>query len=216
MKHSRVILLSGVATDSVVWDATAKRFTEAGFDVDVPVRPRSGILDDEIDFLAPLCTGAVVVGVSGGATLGVELLARGVDVSAAYLHEPAAGSLCPGLLSPVSDAFEADGVTGFGSALYGPRWRRRMSSSDASIVSRELAMFRAFEPRPPANGMRPAVLTTGEFSPLVRRESVTAVAKLCGFEVLVLPGTSHAAHLDDAYAPVVELLAWKGQAPARR
>jgi len=214
MTTNRAVLICGVATDPVVWETTASRFIAAGFDVDVPKRPQTGDLDSEIGFLAPLCTGAVVVGVSGGATLGVELLARGVDVAAAFLHEPAAGSLSPGLLDPVASAFDADGVTGFGSKLYGSGWALSMTSADASTVARELAMFRAFEPRPPASRHAPVVLTVGEKSPKIRCESVRAIASFCGFEVRILAGTSHAAHIDDAYGPIVDSLAQNRTKPA--
>lgn len=213
MTTDRVVLICGVATDPMVWTETASRFIAAGFDVDVPERPQSGDLDTEIDFLAPRCTGAIIVGVSGGATLGVELVARGVDIETAFLHEPAAGSLSPGLLDPVASAFDADGVNGFGSKLYGPRWDIAMTSADASTVSRELAMFRAFEPRPPESRTAPVILTVGEQSPAIRRESVRAIAEVCGCEVRILAETSHAAHLDDAYGPVVESLSRSRSTP---
>ena len=61
----------------------------------------------EVDVLIAPVAGALVVGVSGGATLGLELAARGVGFRAAVLHEPAVGSLLPGLLDGVAAAYGA-------------------------------------------------------------------------------------------------------------
>lgn len=199
----RAVLVCGVAVDPPVWASTADALTAIGYDVTVPMRPRSGCLDTEVEFLAPLCDGAVVFGVSGGATLGVELAARGVEMAAAFLHEPAAGSLAPGLLDPVVEAFRERGVQGFGQTLYGPGWRAAMTRADEASVARELAMFRSFEPRPPVAEVSPVTLTVGERSPAARYASVDAVAALCGFDRRVLPGTAHAAHLDNAFGSLI-------------
>ncbi|MBA4021551.1 MAG: hypothetical protein C0482_04250 [Gordonia sp.] len=201
--RTRVVLLCGVAVDPVVWEPTAELLSEQNFDVTVPRRPRSGDLATEVGFLAPLCNDAVVFGVSGGATLGVELASRGVDMMAAYLHEPAAGSLAPGLLDHVVEAFRAGGVPGFGHALYGPTWDPSMTTSDAATVARELAIFRAFEPVRPAIDPSTITLTVGADSPDVRHASVTGLASAFGLRHRVLPGTSHAAHLDNAFHPVI-------------
>lgn len=200
----RAVLICGVAVDPPVWDQTAMTLSRNGFTVHVPVRPQSGDLDTEIDALAPLCTGALVIGVSGGATLGLELAARGVPMSAAILHEPAAGSLAPGLLDDVVAGFHADGVTGFGRALYGPKWHRDMTTADADTVGRELAMFRAFEPRPPSIDRAAVTLTVGEWSPGARHASVQALSAWTGIRYRVLPDTGHAAHLQNAFTPLID------------
>ncbi|WP_439030508.1 alpha/beta fold hydrolase [Gordonia terrae] len=196
-----------MATDPPVWDSTARALIAVGYDVDVPIRPQSGCLDTEVEFLAPRCEGAVVFAVSGGATLGVELAARGVEMAMAVLHEPAAGSLAPGLLDSVVDGFGKFGVPGFGRALYGPGWSAEMTSADSTVVARELAMFRAFEPRKPLVDAASVTLTVGERSSAARYASVDALAGLCGFRRRVLGGTSHAAHLDHAFGPVIDELA---------
>lgn len=213
--RTRVVLLCGVATDPLVWTPTAEVLSQAHFEVTVPQRPRSGDLTTEIEFLAPLCDGAVVFGVSGGATLGLELAARGVEMTAAFLHEPAAGSLAPGLLDHVVDAFRDDGVAGFGSALYGPAWDPSLTTSDAATVAREFAMFRAFEPRPPAIDPSAVTLTVGELSPAARYAAVNAISGAFGLGRRVLAGTSHAAHLDNAFHPLVtELQLVRHEGPA--
>lgn len=200
----RAVLLCGVAVDPPVWEQTSTLLSERGFHVVIPQRPRSGNLATEVDFLAPLCDGAVVFGVSGGATLGLELAARGVTMTAAVLHEPAAGSLMPGLLDPVVAAFDEDGVPGFGHELYGPGWDPSMTTSSGETVARELAMFRRFEPRPFTNSSSSVTLTVGANSPRARHESVHALAVALDLEVRVLPDTSHAAHLDNAFSPLIE------------
>ncbi|MFE0748781.1 alpha/beta hydrolase [Gordonia sp. NPDC058843] len=209
----RAVLVCGVATDPPVWESTAYALAAIGYDVDVPIRPQSGCLDTEVDFLAPRCEGAVVFGVSGGATLGVELAIRGVGMAAGFFHEPAAGSLVPGLLDHVVDAFRREGVHGFGRALYGPGWTTAMTSADDAVVERELAMFRAFEPQEPVADATSVTLTVGRLSPAARHESVNAVAGRCGFGRRVLAGTSHAAHLDNAFVPVIDDLAHSCTSP---
>ena len=203
MSGSRAVLICGVATDPVVWRATAEALSARGFEVVIPERPRSGDLDTEVDALAPHCVDAVVVGVSGGATLGLELAARGVAMRRAILHEPAAGSLAPGLLDQVVAGFRSDGVTGFGTALYGPAWDRSMTSDDADTVARELAMFRAFEPRVPAIDREVVTLAVGECSPPARYASVRALSDALGVEYRVLAGAGHAAHLENAFGPLM-------------
>jgi len=193
----RVVLIHGAATGPGVWGSVACRLRAAtDAQVLVPERPQSGDLDTEIAFLTPLCSGAHVVGVSGGATLGLELLARGVEVESAFLHEPAAGSLAPTLLAGVVSAFAAGGVEGFGATLYGPLWRRSMTTASAAVVQRELAMFSSFEPRPAAGPPRPTMLTVGEHSSAARVASVRALAERLHVAWSTLPGAGHAAHLE--------------------
>lgn len=95
-----IVLVHGAATTARIWDRLLPHLT--GFRVHVPDRPSSGDLETELAALAPLCAGAYVVGVSGGTTLGLALASRGVPMRAALLHEPAAGSLAPGLLTHVA------------------------------------------------------------------------------------------------------------------
>ena len=206
MSGVRAILICGVATDPTVWRATADALSAIGFRVSIPERPRSGDLDTEVEALAPHCIGAVVFGVSGGATLGLELAARGAPMRRAILHEPAAGSLAPGLLDHVVAGFGVNGVTGFGTALYGPAWDRSMTSDDAETVARELTMFRSFEPRPPAIDPVVVTLTVGECSPPARHASVRALSDALGIEYRVLAGAGHAAHVEDAFGPVIDEL----------
>jgi pimeloyl-ACP methyl ester carboxylesterase len=98
MPEQRICLVHGAATTARIWDAVAgalRALMPAAL-VEVPERPASGSLDTEIEALLGPTRGALVVGVSGGATLGLELAARGAGFRAAILHEPAVGSLLPG------------------------------------------------------------------------------------------------------------------------
>jgi pimeloyl-ACP methyl ester carboxylesterase len=167
----------------------------SGLDVACPDRPCSGDLATEVAALREACAGAIVAGVSGGATLGLALAAEGVPLAAAMLHEPAVGSLVPGLLDGVRAAYRAGGVPAFAAALYGEAWTPGEAPDDAGAVERDLAMFAAFEPSAPAPGTGPIVVTVGEFSPPPRHESVRRVAEKFGYQAWELPGAGHAAHL---------------------
>ncbi len=195
----RVVLIHGAATDSTVWAATVEALPPS-WEAVRPDRPQSGDLDTEIACLAPICADAFVVGVSGGATLGLELAARGVPVRGAVLHEPAAGSLAPGLLAPVAEAFDRGGVAAFGAALYGPRWTPERTRASAATVASELAMFRGFEPRPIGPAAARIVLTVGMRSPAARHRSVERLATFLGTAVRAVPGAGHAVHLEQPRA----------------
>ncbi|WP_280398804.1 alpha/beta fold hydrolase [Nocardia carnea] len=195
----RVVLIHGVATDSRVWAATVAALGPS-VDVHCPDRPQSGDMDTEIAALAPLCEGALVVGVSGGATLGLELAARGVEYAGALLHEPAAGSLAPGLLDEVARAFARDGVAGFGRALYGSSWSPEMTAATSETVAGELSMFRRFEPEPLGTRAGRTTLSVGQNSPAPRHDSVAALARVLGTTRYEFPGVGHAPHLENAPA----------------
>ncbi|MGB9279871.1 MAG: alpha/beta fold hydrolase [Pseudonocardiaceae bacterium] len=195
MAHARICLIHGAATTSRIWRDVVGALPPQ-WRISCPDRACSGSLDTEARALAALCADAVVVGVSGGATLGWELAARGVRFRAAVLHEPAVGSLVPGLLAPMAAAFVSGGVDAFGATLYGPAWRPAYAPADPDAVARDLAMFQAFEPRPPAPGSGPVTITVGERSPQIRHEAARLLAERFVLPVRVLPGSGHAAHLD--------------------
>jgi len=191
----RVVLIHGAATTSRVWRRVSPLLRS--FDVVVPDRPCSGDLRAEVAALRQQCTGALVVGVSGGATLGLALAAAGVPMTAALLHEPAVGSLLPGLLDSVRRAYAAGGVGAFARALYGPAWTDAEAPADPAAVGRDLAMFAAFEPAAPAPVMRAGqvIITVGESSPAIRHDSVSRLAGRFGYPAWVVPGAGHAVHL---------------------
>lgn len=198
---SRVVLIHGAATTASVWRALVAALAAGGVAETVtPSRRSSGDWETELDDLAELCAGSFVIGVSGGATLGLGLIHRRVPLLGAILHEPAAGSLAPHLLDSVIAQMEAGGPAAFGHALYGPSWIPALLSDDTEAVARDLAMFRGFEPTAETASLPHVVITVGQNSPAIRHEAVAAVAELIGARAAVVRGASHAVHLDSVPA----------------
>ena len=188
----RIVLLHGIATTASVWNRVVAALAELGVEDVVAVqRPCTGSLSDELDAIAPLTEGALVVGQSGGATLALALASSGHSFAGAVAHEPAVGSLVPALLAPVAAAFTERGIEGLGSALYGPSWSLDMAGADLAVIPGELAMFRAFEPAAARAGQGPVLVTVGALSPAARHEAAAALHSRLGYEVLSLPGASH-------------------------
>jgi pimeloyl-ACP methyl ester carboxylesterase len=197
---ARIVLIHGAATTAGIWQGVSRSLAELYPDVPVvaPQRAYSGDLATEVDALAEVCADAVVVGVSGGATLGLALLAAGVPTAGAVLHEPAVGSLVPGLLAPMVAAYASGGVAAFGAALYGPAWTAAMAPNDPDAVRRDLGMFRAFEPSDvfsPTPSSR-VMTTVGARSPAVRYEAARALRSHSGLPYRVIEGCGHAVHLE--------------------
>jgi pimeloyl-ACP methyl ester carboxylesterase len=200
MPPTRVVLVHGAATTAEIWSGVRKSLAVSLPEAPVvaPQRAYSGDLATEVAALAEVCADAVVVGVSGGATLGLGLLAAGVPLAGAVLHEPAVGSLVPGLLASVAAAYAEGGVAGFGAALYGPAWDPAMAPEDPEAVGRDLAMFRAFEPVVGVGdlGVGRVTSTVGALSPPVRYRAARALRVHCGLPYQILDGCGHAAHLE--------------------
>jgi pimeloyl-ACP methyl ester carboxylesterase len=212
-----VLLVHGAATTAAVWRRFVPVLTRGAcrdLEVLAPDRPSTGELGAEVAALAGSADGAVVVGVSGGATLGLALLAAGIRLDGAVLHEPAVGSLVPGLLDHVSEGYAAGGVPGLGRALYGPAWSPAMAPGDPGAVERDLAMFRRFEPAPVAPGPGPVVVTVGALSPPPRHAAARALRDALGVSVRVLPGSGHFVHHENPAAlaaVVLDVLAGRGR-----
>jgi len=192
MGATRVCLVHGAATTSRVW-ARVIAALPGQYSIRSPDRPSSGNLDAEVEALADVVEGAIVVGVSGGATLCLEMAARGLPLRVALAHEPAVGSLLPELLAPMAIAFDTGGVDAFGSTLYGPSWTRAMAAPDPDAVARDLRMFRAFEPAPT---LTPLITSVGANSPPIRHEAARRLAERYDLPLRILPGAAHAVHLD--------------------
>ena len=77
MFPTRIVLIHGAATTAAIWSGVSSSLAALFPTVPViaPQRAYSGDLATETDALANVCADAVVVGVSGGATLGLALLA---------------------------------------------------------------------------------------------------------------------------------------------
>jgi pimeloyl-ACP methyl ester carboxylesterase len=174
-----------------------------------PDRPRTGSLDAEVAWLGSVAAGSWLVGMSGGATLGLALAATSTPLAGAILHEPAIGSLAPELLAPVAAAFRASGVTGLGQTLYGESWTAQLSGDvDDATAAAELEMFRGFEPAPVTGRV---VVTYGEGSPEVRRAAAEAL-RAYGCEIMPVPGAAHFAAHDhpQAFADLVATVVSSG------
>jgi pimeloyl-ACP methyl ester carboxylesterase len=186
----RVVLVHGAATTAAVWDAVVPLLS--AYDVEAPERPRTGDLDRELAWLIPRVEGAWVVGMSGGATLGLALAARGVPLAGAILHEPAVGSLVPDLLEPVATAFAVGGTNGFGCLLYGPAWRPSMAGdvSEATTAA-EIAMFRSAEPGPARPPCGPVLVTYGARSRTARRCAAERLREVHRHRIRELPDVGH-------------------------
>lgn len=200
-----LVLVHGTATTPVIWDAVAADLAARGYDVRTPERPRTGDLARELAWLAEQATGCWVIGQSGGATLGLAAACTGVPLAGAVLHEPAVGSLVPDLLAPVAAAFADGGTAALGATLYGPAWQAEPgAASDDAVTTRELAMFRGFEPGAlPASAGR-VLVTHGALSLPVRARAADAAAGL-GAATRLLDGVAHHVALEApaAFADVV-------------
>lgn len=199
-----LVLVHGAVTDASVWDRMLPqlRLSLPEYDVLAPDRPRTGSLDRELAWLASLAAGSWVVGMSGGATLGLALATTSTPLTGAILHEPAVGSLAPELLAPVAAAFQHSGIAGLGRTLYGDSWTDELSGNvDHPTAAAELEMFRGFEPAPVAGRV---VVTYGAASPAGRRAAAEALLGY-GCEVRPVPGASHFAAHDhpQAFADIV-------------
>ena len=185
----RLLLVHGAALTAASWHRLVPLLE--GCDVVAVERASTGELEAELDALTALAEDRFVVGVSGGATLGLALAAGPARLAGALLHEPAVGSLLPGLLAPVAEAFRTGGVAAFATTLYGPSWTPDMAPAEPGAVDRDLAMFRAFEPSAPRSGQGPVTVTVGSDSPPVRAAAAAALAERFGVATAVLPGCRH-------------------------
>ncbi|CAN5299581.1 hypothetical protein BH09ACT10_BH09ACT10_13950 [soil metagenome] len=201
-----ILLIHGAATTSSVWDRLLPYLGDNH--VTAVERPRTGDLAAEVEWLAPYAEGAWVVGVSGGATLGLALAASSVAMAGAVLHEPAVGSLLPELLAPMRAAFAAEGTDGFARALYGPTWTPAMAGGFGDdVTARELAMFGAFEPAAVRPGQGRVVVTVSADSPPIRHQSVAAL-NTWGYETTTVANGGHFVQQDSpaAFADVIRHL----------
>lgn len=188
---SSVLLVHGAATTPAIWDEVRAELRDV--DVSAPERPGTGDLDAEATWLESIADGAVVLGISGGATLVLELAARGSRARSLIAYEPAAGSLMPGFFAPLAAAFETGGVAGFAHTLYGAEWTLAPGVTPDG-VAKDLAMFRSFEPRAPRS---PALVVTGERSPAVRHELAARLHDSLGYPTATLDDASHFACRDN-------------------
>lgn len=193
MPSPRIVLVHGVATTSAIWSRVVEALDalDPRLEVVAVQRPCSGDLTTELAALSDVAEGAFVVGASGGATLALALAASPVQLAGAIAHEPAVGSLAPGLLAPMAAAYADGGASAFATTLYGASWSRSMAQDAEATVARELPMFRAFEPAPARAGQGPVLVTVGADSPPARHAAASALHASLGYQTRVLPGAQH-------------------------
>ncbi|HRW38016.1 MAG: alpha/beta hydrolase [Acidimicrobiales bacterium] len=170
---------------------------------------------------ARLGVGARLVGVSGGATLGLVLAERHPDLFGSYvLHEPLLGRLAPALhhrfqLAAASAADGPDPAMEVVAAVMGPDTWRALGSEGRADAHRhaqrwreEIAMFATFDPTPDSLlrlGRRPVLTTVGGRSAPERVVVADVLAELAGAEVRTVAGAGNAVQLDAprAFATIV-------------
>jgi pimeloyl-ACP methyl ester carboxylesterase len=225
-----VVLLHGVGVGPESFALVAERLAGRHHVVALerPTGPGGSALplDDQADQLARMLPdlgggGVRLVGVSGGATLGLCLALRHPGaVDAMLLHEPLVGSLAPELhrrfaaaallagsgddgamevvRSVMGDATWAELALGdrAASAALAPRWRG------------EIAAFAAFDPSGAALASLaplPLIVSVGGRSGPERWAAAEVLRHRCGAELVEVPGAGNAVQLDapDAFAELI-------------
>lgn len=166
----------------------------------------------------------LLCGIAGGATIALALaLAHPTRVAGLVLHEPALGSLAPGVHALLSDlAHRVAGRAGpealaeVLAAMVGrdaPLIPPATCAGDAEAIPLEVPAFARFAPS--AGDLRglwglPMTTTVGEGSPPARRAAAAVLADLTGCRVVVVPGSAHVVQLDAPRAFAAEILALGG------
>ena len=189
------VLVHGVATDQRSWAGVISQL--GTIDVVAVRRPVAGGMDSQVAALADLAGGRVVAGASGGATVGLALAGAGGAWKAMLLHEPAVGSLLPGLLAGPVGALAAGGVDAFGSELYGHAWRQLDAGMGEEQVRREVEMFSLFEPPPRLDRADLVTVTVGQYSPPARHRAAQLLSETLGVRIVVVPRCGHSVQVDN-------------------
>lgn len=156
-----------------------------------------------------------VVGVSGGATVGLALSLLAPDrCGRVVLHEPLVGRLAPRLHAAIEAAAHAlaadptvDGAVGFVRALVGlPTWDsldpavHQAIAEAAPVIRAEVPHFAAWAPTPEELRTLDAVelvTTWGSARPAPERaEAADVLARHAGAEVVEIERAGHLAHVD--------------------
>ena len=215
-----VVLVHGVGWTSAAFDALT-RLLEPDHTVVAVDRPGygraahlRGDFDWQVGALAATVGGlgrpVTLVGVSGGATLGLALAARRPEgLVGAVLHEPLVGPAATALHQQVgrsADALAADGSRAAVAAFLRGLARRDVPDPPqrmGPVVRAEVPHFAAFTPSTQqlrrAAGL--ALTTTlGGDLPADREVAASVVGRLCGARIRVVDGAAHLVHLDQPRA----------------
>ncbi len=169
---------------------------------------------------ARLGDGTRLVGVSGGATLGLVLAQRHPDLFAScVLHEPLLGRLAPALhrrfqLVAASATDEGSAIDVVAQVMGAETWAalgeegRAAARRHARRWREEIAMFASFDPSPEevrSVGRRPVLATVGARSAPERVAAAEVLAELTGATIRTVAGAGNAVQLDApaAFAEIV-------------
>jgi pimeloyl-ACP methyl ester carboxylesterase len=219
-----VVLLHGVGAGPEAFD---RLVAELGDDhrCVVVARPGGGggavPLIDQADAVAAAvetvdAAGGLLVGVSGGATLGLLVAQRHPNLFARHLlHEPLVGPLAPALHARFVDAADRaarslNDAMGVVRAVMGPdAWEalgpdgQQRSTIEAARWQAEVAAFAAFAPTADdLAAIAPLAVTVsiGERSGPERREAAEVLVHHAAVELATVPGSGNAPHLDGPHA----------------
>lgn len=227
-----IVLLHGVGVGPESFDPMASQLP--GHRVVVVGRPTGagggGLpLAEQVAELAPTLEslGAAeltLVGVSGGATLGLALaLGRPGIVTRYVLHEPLVGRHAPELHARFRVAAEraaegdAEAMDVVRAVMGDATWAALTPAARTAAIVRaprwreEIAAFAAFDPTPEslaALAGTPILVTVGGRSSPERTAAAEALAELTGASISVVPGAANAAHLDAPAALAEIVLGW--------
>lgn len=235
-----VVLLHGVGAGPEAFD---RLVAELGDDhrCVVVARPGGGggavPLIDQADAVAATvaavgATGGLLVGISGGATLGLLLAQRHPQLAGRHLlHEPLVGPLAPALHARFVEAADRasrslDDAMAVVRSVMGPdAWEalgpdgQHRSIAQAARWQAEVAAFAAFAPAITDLASLTALAVTvsvGERSGPERREAAEVLVRHAAVQLATVPGTGNAPHLDapEALAALVRsVLAEPSTAP---
>ena len=219
-----VVLLHGVGVGPESFAEVAE-LLEDKYRVIVLARPDGGssvgLLESNADHIASTieAVGAVgcrIVGVSGGATLGVLIAHRHPELATGYLlHEPLLGRLAPALhqrfqaaaaMALASHLATMDVVRGvMGEATWATLGAEAQARSSALAArwQTEIAAFAAFDPSVAslaALARVPVVASVGGRSGPERREVASVLQRLANADLAVVPDAGNAVQLDQPLA----------------
>lgn len=181
-------------------------------------RPASGSVEEQADTIASDIRGAegsaLVVGVSGGATVGLALVLRHPDVvTGAVLHEPLVGPAVPELHAAILRRAEQPSMAAIvGEHTWQALTDERRASVDFDRVRAEVPAFVQFAVNPAdleSLRGRGIVTTVGSRSGPERREVAAFLHARGGVSVVEIPGAANSAHLDapQAFRQVIDAAA---------
>jgi len=191
---------------------------------------RAVMLEEQADAVSDTmrsleATGALVVGVSGGATLALLLAIRHPDVvGGLVVHEPLVGPHAPDLHARFTRAAEhaargdAEALDVVRSVLGPDTWSALDARTQAHLAAgaprarAEIPVFAAFSPTlGELASLRtlPVLATVGSRSGPERDVAAAVLSRLAGAAMMVVPGAGNAAQLDAPAALADAIRSWR-------